>query len=60
MEFEELKDKIVKFVKEELYSLEPWIYSCEWDEKLPKLNELREKVKKWDFGYLKSQLIMEE
>lgn len=46
MEFEELKDKIVKFVKEELYSLEPWIYSCEWDEKLPKLNELREKVKK--------------
>ena len=60
MEFEELKDKIVKFVKEELYSLEPWIYSCEWDEKLPKLNELREKVKKWDFGYLKSPLIMEE
>ena len=46
MEFEELKVKIVKFVKEELYSLEPWIYSCEWDEKLPKLNELREKVKK--------------
>ena len=46
MEFQDLKDKIGKFVKEELYSLEPWIYSCEWDEKLPKLNELREKVKK--------------
>ena len=59
MEFKELKEKIGKFVKEELYSLEPWIYSSEWDEKLPKLNELREKLKKWGFGCLRSQLIME-
>ena len=59
MKFEELKDKIVKFVKEELYSLEPWIYSCEWDEKLPKLNELREKVKKMGLWLPQIQLIME-
>ena len=51
MEFEELKDKIVKFVKEELYSLEPWIYS-EWDEKLPKLNELQLK-----FPYYQHQVL---
>ena len=51
MEFKELKEKIGKFVKEELYSLEPWVYSSEWEEILPNLNELREKVKKWDFGY---------
>ena len=46
MDFQDLKDKIGKFVKEELYSLEPWIYTSEWGEKLPKLNELRQKVKK--------------
>ena len=45
MEFKEIKLKISKFVKEELYSLEPWILNCEWSEKLPKLNELRDKVK---------------
>ena len=45
MNFEEIKLKIIKFVKDELYSLEPWILNCEWNEKLPKLNELREKVK---------------
>tara|TARA_B110000003_G_scaffold255611_1_gene272537 strand:+ start:701 stop:1885 length:1185 start_codon:yes stop_codon:yes gene_type:complete len=45
MEFKEIKLKISKFIKEELYSLEPWILNCEWSEKLPKLNELRDKVK---------------
>ena len=45
MNLEEIKLKITKFVKEELYPLEPWILNCEWDEKLPKLNELRDKVK---------------
>ena len=45
MNFEEIKLKITKFVKDELYSLEPWILNCQWNEKLPKLNELREKVK---------------
>ena len=45
MEFKEIKLKISKFVKEELYSLEPWILNCEWSEKLPKLEELRDKVK---------------
>ena len=45
MNFEEIKSKITKFVKDELYPLEPWILNCEWDEKLPKLNELRSKVK---------------
>ena len=45
MDFEKIKIKITKFVKEELFSLEPWIINCEWEEKLPKLNELREKVK---------------
>ena len=45
MEFKEIKLKISKFVKEELYSLEPWILNCEWNEKLPKLEELRDKVK---------------
>ena len=43
MEFKEIK--ISKFVKEELYTLEPWILNCGWSEKLPKLNELRDKVK---------------
>ncbi|MDC1492218.1 acyl-CoA dehydrogenase family protein [Flavobacteriaceae bacterium] len=46
MEFEQIKEKIKSFVENELYSLEPWILNSEWDEKLPKLNELREKVKK--------------
>ena len=45
MNFEEIKLKITKFVRDELYPLEPWILNCEWDEKLPKLNELRDKVK---------------
>ena len=45
MEFKEIKLKISKFVREELYALEPWILNCEWNEKLPKLNELRDKVK---------------
>jgi acyl-CoA dehydrogenase len=46
MEFEQIKEKIKSFVENELYSLEPWILNSEWDEKLPKLNELRKKVKK--------------
>jgi len=46
MTFEEIKDQIRSFVKEELYSLEPWILNCEWEEKLPKLNELRDEVKR--------------
>ena len=46
MNFEEIKDQIRSFVKEELYTLEPWILNCEWEEKLPKLNELREEVKR--------------
>ena len=46
MNFEEIKDQIRNFVKEELYSLEPWILNCTWEEKLPKLNELREEVKR--------------
>ena len=45
MNLEKIKLKITKFVKDELYPLEPWILNCEWDEKLPKLNELRDKVK---------------
>tara|TARA_B100001057_G_scaffold485171_1_gene564472 strand:- start:15522 stop:16700 length:1179 start_codon:yes stop_codon:yes gene_type:complete len=45
IEFKEIKTKISKFVDEELYPLEPWILNCSWDEKLPKLNELRNKVK---------------
>ncbi|MDG2371645.1 MAG: acyl-CoA dehydrogenase family protein [Flavobacteriaceae bacterium] len=45
MNLEEVKSKIAKFVKEELYTLEPWILNCEWEQKLPKLNELRDKVK---------------
>ena len=39
MNFEDIKDQIRNFVKEELYSLEPWILNCTWEEKLPKLNE---------------------
>ena len=45
MDFEEIKKEIEAFVKEELFSLEPWILNVEWEKKLPKLNELREKVK---------------
>lgn len=46
MNFEEIKKQIRNFVKEELFTLEPWILNCEWEEKLPKLNELREEVKR--------------
>ena len=45
MNFEQIKIKIRDFVDQELYTLEPWILNSEWDEKLPKLNELREQVK---------------
>ena len=45
MNFEEIKKKTEAFVKEELLTLEPWILKVKWEEKLPKLNELREKVK---------------
>ena len=45
MNFEQIKVQIIKFVNDELFTLEPWILNCEWAEKLPKLNELRNKVK---------------
>ena len=45
MEFEEIKSKIRVFVQEELFTLEPWILNCSWEEILPKLEELRQKVK---------------
>lgn len=45
MNFEEIKSKITAFVQDELLPLEPWILNGSWDEKLPKLNELRKKVK---------------
>lgn len=45
MNFKEIKSKIKSFVEDELFPLEPWILNSEWDEKLPKLNELRGKVK---------------
>ena len=45
MNFKEIKSKIKSFVEDELYPLEPWILNSEWDEKLPKLIELRDKVK---------------
>ena len=45
MNFDDIKNRIKAFVKEELFPLEPWILNCSWDEKLPKLNELRKKVK---------------
>ena len=45
MDFEKIKIKIRKFVEEELFSLEPWIINVGWKEKLPKLNDLRKKVK---------------
>ena len=46
MDFKEIKNTIKEFVEKELFSLEPWILDSSWEEKLPKLNELREKVKK--------------
>ena len=45
MNFEAIKSNIKAFVEEELITLEPWILNAEWEEKLPKLNELREKTK---------------
>ena len=45
MDFEEIKKQTEAFVKEELFTLEPWILNVKWEDKLPKLNELREKVK---------------
>ncbi len=45
MNFEAIKSNIKTFVEEELLTLEPWILNAEWEEKLPKLNELREKTK---------------
>ena len=49
MNFTEVKEQIRTFIKDELISLEPWIVNSEWSEKLPKLNELRDKVKKMGF-----------
>ena len=46
MDFKEIKNTIKEFVEKELFTLEPWILNSSWEEKLPKLNELREKVKK--------------
>ena len=46
MNFEEIKKNTEAFVKEELLPLEPWILNVKWEEKLTKLNELREKVGK--------------
>ena len=45
MNFKEVKEKIKTFINDELISLEAWIVNYEWSEKLPKLNELRDKVK---------------
>ena len=49
MNFKEVKLKIKTFINDELISLEPWIVNSEWSEKLPKLNELRDKVKEMGF-----------
>lgn len=57
MEFEEIKSKIRVFVQEELFTLEPWILNCSWEEKLPKLEELRQKVK--DLGLWLPQISKE-
>ena len=43
------EDHIKTFIDNELISLEPWIVNSEWSEKLPKLNELRDKVKEMGF-----------
>ena len=45
MEFIEIKEKIKAFVKKEIIALEPWILSSDWNEKSPKLDEVRKKVK---------------
>lgn len=45
MNFQEIKAKIKGFVQDELLTLEPWVLNAEWEEKLPKLNALRDKVK---------------
>lgn len=45
MEFIEIKEKIKAFVKKEIIDLEPWILSSDWNEKLPKLDKIRKKVK---------------
>jgi len=45
MEFIEIKEKIKAFVKKEIIALEPWILSSDWNEKSPKLDEVRNKVK---------------
>ena len=45
MEFIEIKEKIKAFVKKEIIALEPWILSSDWNEKLPKLDAIRKKVK---------------
>jgi len=44
---EDIKSNIRVFVQEELFSLwNQWIFkNCSWEEKLPKLNELRKKSK---------------
>ena len=49
MNFTEVKEQIRTFINDELISLEPWIVNSKWSEKLPKLNELREKVKNMGF-----------
>ena len=49
MNFTEVKEQIRTFIKDELISIEPWIVNSDWSEKLPKLNELRDKVKKMGF-----------
>ena len=46
MDFKEIKNTIKEFVEKELFSLEPWILNSSWEEKLPKLNELRGEVKR--------------
>ena len=45
MRFLEIKEKIKDFVNKEIIALEPWILSSDWDKKLPKLNEIRKKVR---------------
>ena len=45
MEFKEIKEKIKSFVKKEIIALEPWILNSDWSDKLPKLNQIREKVR---------------
>ena len=54
MNFTEVKEQIRTFINDELISLEPWIVNSEWNEKLPKLNELREKVKTVSYTHLRA------